>query len=144
MHIARLLVAHILSVIVAPAAAFGGVLLLAWAGRRLTRWHNADGSPGWMVSMPLGGFGWQVSVALARAVAAFGAMRFIFWVLDVPPTTYAAAYLILVLAAWDLYRLRFMQRPPLVPPARALAVMRFKIGAGLLVSAVTALLFLRV
>src|SRR6266540_3789423 len=143
MHIARLLLAHIISALAAPLAAIGGVLLLGRAAGRWTRWRNADGSPGWMVSMPLGGLGWQFSSAVARAAAAFGAMRLVFWILALRPTVYAAAYAIFILTAWDVHRLRFMQRPPLEPPARALSVMRFKIGAGLIASAAAATLFLR-
>ena len=144
MDIARLLVAHILAALAAPVAAFGGGLLLGRAAGRLTRWRNPDGSPGgWMVSMPLGGFGWQVSSVVARAAAAFAAMRLVFWILAVQPTVYAAAYPILILAAWDVQRLRLMQRPPLQPPAQALAVGRFRIGAGLIASAAAAILFLR-
>jgi len=144
MHIFQVLLAYILSLLIAPLAAIGGVLLLAQVGRRLTRWRNADGSPGWMLSMPVGGAGWQVSSAIARAIAAFGAMRLIFWILGVPPTAYAAGFLLLILAAWDVHRLRFMQRPTLAAPESALAVARFKVGAGLIASVVAAIVFLRV
>ena|SRR5882762_4889149 len=144
MHIFQVLLAYILSLLIAPLAAIGGVLLLAQVGRRLTRWRNADGSPGWMLSVPVGGAGWQVSSAIARAIAAFGAMRLIFWILGVPPTAYAAGFLLLILAAWDVHRLRFMQRPTLAAPESALAVARFKVGAGLIASVVAAIVFLRV
>ena len=144
MHIIRVVLAYILSLLIAPLAAIGGVLLLAQAGRRLTRWRNLDGSPGWIVSMPVGGAGWQVSSATARAVAAFGAMRLIFWILGVPPTPYAAGFLLLILVAWDVYRLRFMQRPTLAAPESALAVARFKVGAVFIASVLAAIVFLRV
>jgi hypothetical protein len=144
MHIFEVVLAYILSLLIAPLAAIGGVLLLAQVGRRLTRWRNADGSPGWMVSMPVGGAGWQVSSAIARAIAAFGAMRHIFWILGVPPRAYAAGFLLLILAAWDVHRLRFMQRPTLAAPESALAVARFKVGAGLIASVLGAIVFLRV
>ncbi|HET9386146.1 MAG TPA: hypothetical protein VFO67_13425 [Gemmatimonadales bacterium] len=143
MIIARVVIAHLLSLIVAPFAAVSGVLALAAVTSRLTLWRTAPGAFPTVFSMPAGGFGWQVSSSLARAVAAFAAMRLVFWLLAVAPNIYAAGTLIIMLLAWDIYQLRFVQRPTLAAPASAIAVRRFKIGAGLLASTLMSILYVR-
>ncbi len=139
----RVLFAHLLVFLAAPIAAIGAVLLVARAAGRLTRWHSASGGSDWMFSMPLGGTGWQISSALARAVAVFGVDRLIFSLLSVEPTLFAAAVLVLILSGWDIHQLRLGTRAPLSPPPQAIAALRFKIAAGFVASVAAALLFLR-
>ena len=139
----RLFAATLLSLILAPLAGLGGVLLLARGTRRLTVWRTEPGgSPSGFVSMPIGGYGWQFSSAFARGLAAFGAMRIVFFALAVRPHVYAAIGVVILFALWDVYQFRFMKRPTLAAPTRAVAVARFKIGAGAVASVLASLLFL--
>jgi len=139
----RLLIAHALALFVAPAAALGSVLVLAQIAGRLTRWHSTAGGSGFMFSMPVGGFGWQVSLSLGRAMAAFGAARLLFWLFQTPPTVYMATALIVMFVWWDIGRFRQATRPPLRPPPLAIQVLRFKVAAGVLASLTAAILFTR-
>ena len=139
----RPLIAHALALIVAAAAALGSVLVLTQLAGRLTRWRSTAGGSGFMFSMPVGGFGWQVSLSLGRAIAAFGAARLVFWLFDTPPTVYMATALIVMLLWWDIGRFRQATRPPLRPPPLAIQVLRFKVAAGVLASLAGAILFTR-
>ena len=139
----RPLIAHALALFVAPAAALGSVLVLAEIAGRLTRWHSTAGGSAFMFSMPVGGFGWQVSLSLGRAIAAFGAARLVFWLFHTPPTVYLATALIVMFVWWDIGRFRQATRPPLRPPPLAIQVLRFKVAAGVLASLTAAILFTR-
>jgi hypothetical protein len=138
----RVVLAHLLALLAAPIGAVIGVLLLAKLAGRLTRWHSASDGSSWMFSMPVGGFGWQVGSTAVRAISAFGAARLAFALLGVQPTLYLAVAVVLMLLVWDVRRLRFIQRPPLSPPAEAISVLRFKIGVGLVASSMAGFIFL--
>jgi hypothetical protein len=130
----------VLALLAAPIGAIFGVLLLAKGTGRLRRGYG-DTPGSWMVSIPLGGVGWQISSAVTRAVAAFGVARLAFALLAVRPTVFPAAAVVLMLLAWDMHRLRFL-KPPLAPPASAVHLMRLQVGIGFLASSLGALLLL--
>jgi len=144
MHAFRPISAHVLAFIMAPVAGFAVVLLLAQAAGRLTRWRSANAGSGWMVSMPIGGFGWQVSSVFARAIGCFGMARIVFWLFGVTPTAYVAVFLALLLLAWDVSRFRSVTKPPMQPSPATFSVLRFKTAAGLLSSVTLAVWFLRI
>ncbi len=139
----RFVLANMLALLAAPIGAAVGVLGLAKAAGRLTTWRDASGGSSWMYSMPMGGGIWQTISVLARALAAFGVSRIAFAVLAVRPTAYFAGAVVLILLAWDVWRLRLLRRAPaLSPPPELVTVERFKIGMGLLTSLLVAYLFL--
>ena len=138
----RLFLAHLVALLVAPLGATLGVLLLARVAGRLTRWHSVPDDSGWMFSIPMGGFSWQIGSALVRAVGAFGVARIVFALFAVPPTLYVAAAVVLMLLAWDVFHLRLVLRPSLSPPPHVVAGFRSKLGAGLVASSAAAFLFL--
>jgi len=138
----RLVLAHLLALLAAPIGAAVGVLGLAKAAGRLTTCRDASSGSSWMYSMPMGGRIWQTISVLARALAAFGVSRIAFALLGVQPTAYFAGAVVLILLAWDVWRLRLLTRAPaLSPPVERLTVERFKIGVGLLTSSLVAYLF---
>jgi len=138
----RLALAHLLALLAAPLGATLGVLLLAKLAGRLRRWHSVPDDSGWMFSMPMGGFVWQIGSAVVRALGAFGAARIAFAVLGVPPTLYIAAAVVLVLLAWDVFQFRLALRPSLSPRSQVVSAFRRKIGTGFVASSAAALLFL--
>ena len=139
----RLVLAHLLALLVAPLGATLGVLLLAKATGRLTRWHSVPEDSGWMLSMPMGGFPWQVGSAVMRAFSAFGPARIALALFGAPLTLYVAAAVVLMLLAWDVFQLRLALRPAFSPPPQVLSGLRRKLVAGFVASSAAAFLFLQ-
>ena len=139
----RLVLADLLALLVAPLGATLGVLLLAKAAGRLTRWHSVPDDSGWMLSMPMGGFPWQVGSAVVRALSAFGAARIALALFGAPLTLYVAAAVVVMLLAWDVFQLRLALRPSFSPPPQVTSGLRRKTLAGFVASSAAAFLFLQ-
>lgn len=145
MRLALPVLAYALALLAAPFGATGAVLGLAKGAGRLTRWHSETNDSSWMMSMPLGGFSWQIITAVTRALGAFAAARLILALFAVRPTLYVAAGVVLMLLAWDVYWLRFVSKPSwrTRPPPEMVRALQFKVEVGMAASLLAALVFLR-